>query len=50
MSLKQQLEKKFKIVILASPSKNGDEKEKDRKTRMAITKLFALYPNAKTLL
>ena len=37
------------IKTLASPSRKGDENEKERKkTRMAIAKLFSLHPNVKT--
>ena len=37
------------IKTLASPSRKGDENEKERKkTRMAIAKPFSLHPNVKT--
>ena len=33
-------------IFFASPSKNGVENEKEKKTRMGIAKFFALHANA----
>ena len=43
---KQQLNKNLKITF-ASPSKNTDENEKDKKKRKANGKCFVLHANAK---
>ena len=42
-------DKKF-IKTFGSPYKNNDKKEKEKKARMAIAKLFALHANAKKII
>ena len=42
-------DKKF-IITFGSLYKNNDKKEKEKKARMTIAKLFALHANAKKMI